>query len=132
MSRARAAERRRKAPSQRELQEQLLGNSADKYVLRLYVAGSNHYSLRAIENTRRLCTEFLLGRYELHVIDLYQQPTLAQRDRVVTVPVLVKVSPPPSTRCVGDMYDVAKTLRSLGIVINKKREQLSGTKKKQD
>ena len=121
----------RKRPSQRELQDLLLGNSAEKYVLRLYVAGSNHYSLRAIENTRRLCAEFLLGRCELHVIDLYQQPALAQRDRIITVPVLVKVSPPPSTRCVGDMSDVAKALRTLGIAVHQKREQSSGAKKKQ-
>ena len=113
------------------MQDLLLGNSAEKYVLRLYVAGSNHYSLRAIENTRRLCAEFLLGRYELHVIDLYQQPALAQRDRIITVPVLVKVSPPPSTRCVGDMSDIAKVLRALGIAVPQKREQSSGAKKKQ-
>lgn len=121
----------RKTPSQRELQELLLGDSGEKYVLRLYVAGSNHYSLRAIENTRRLCSEFLLGRCELHVIDLYQQPTLAQRDRIITVPVLVKVSPPPCARCVGDMSDLAKILRTLGIAINIEREQPSGSKKKQ-
>ena len=122
MSRARPADRSRKAPSQSELQDLLLGYNDDEYVLRLYVAGSNHYSLRAIENTRRLCSEFLPGRYELHVIDLYQQPTLAQRDRIVTVPVLVKVSPPPSARCVGDMSDIERTLRTLGIAIHKKRE----------
>ena len=118
-------------PSQRELQDLLLGNIAEKYVLRLYVAGSNYYSLRAIENTRRICAEFLRGRCEVHVIDLYQQPMLARRDRIVTVPVLVKVSPPPSTRCVGDMSDVAKTLRSLGIAILKKQGQSSRAKKKQ-
>ena len=93
--------------------------SGATYVLRLYVAGTNLHSVRAIENTRRLCDEFLQGRCELHVIDLYQQPTLAQRDRIVTVPVLVKLFPPPTVRFVGDMSDSDKILRGLGMVRRK-------------
>lgn len=93
--------------------------SGATYVLRLYVAGTNLHSVRAIENTRRLCDEFLRGRCELHVIDLYQQPTLAQRDRILTVPALVKLFPPPTVRFVGDMSDTGKILRGLGIVPRK-------------
>ena len=97
--------------------EQLLAQSGDvTYVLRLYVAGSNLRSLRAIENTRRICAEFLQGKCQLHVIDLYQQPALARRDRIVTVPALVKLFPTPSVRFVGDMSDTDKILRGLGIV----------------
>jgi circadian clock protein KaiB len=102
-----------------EFQQQLAEESSATYVLRLYVAGTNLHSVRAIENTRRLCSEFLRGKCKLHVIDLYQQPTLARRDLILTVPALVKLSPPPSVRFVGDMSDTDKILRGLGIVRRK-------------
>lgn len=105
--------------SQGEFERRLAAESGATYALRLYVAGSNLHSMRAIENIRRLCAEFLPGKCELHVIDLYQQPTLARRDRIVTVPALVKLSPPPLVRFVGDMSDSGKILRGLGIVPRK-------------
>ncbi len=106
----------RAAGSRSEFEQQLAEESGATYVLRLYVAGTNLHSVRAIENTRRLCSEYLQGKCQLHVIDLYQQPALAQRDRILTVPVLVKLSPPPSVRFVGDLSDTDKILRGLGIV----------------
>ena len=96
--------------------EQLLAqSSASKFVFRLYVAGSNLHSLRALENIRRLCREYLKGRFELDVIDLYQQPALAERDQIVTAPTLVKISPQPSITFTGDLDDTERILRSLGI-----------------
>ena len=112
-------QRGRVGHSQGEFEQRLAAESGATYALRLYVAGSNLHSMRAIENIRRLCAEFLLGKCELHVIDLYQQPTLARRDRIVTVPALVKLSPPPLVRFVGDMSDSSKILRGLGIVPRK-------------
>src|SRR5579862_5039780 len=108
MARSRPAERSGwggATRGQSELERRLAEGSGAKHVLRLYVAGSNPHSVRAIENTRRFVAEFLADRCELHVIDLYQQPTLAQRDRIVTVPALVKISPPPAVRFIGDMSD---------------------------
>ena len=122
MPRFRPADDKRQGRAARtpgEFQQQLAEESRATYVLRLYVAGTNLHSVRAIENTRRLCAEFLRGRCELHVIDLYQQPTLAQRDRILTVPALVKLFPPPTVRFVGDMSDTEKILRGLGIVRRK-------------
>ena len=84
-------------------------------MFRLYVAGSNLHSLRALENIRRLCREYLKGRFELDVIDLYQQPALAERDQIVTAPTLVKISPRPSITFTGDLDDTERILRSLGI-----------------
>jgi len=109
----------RAANSPGEFERRLAEESGVRYVLRLYVAGTNLHSVRAIENTHRLCAEFLAGKCELHVIDLYQQPTLAERDRILTVPALVKVSPPPSVRFVGDLSDTGKILRGLGILPRK-------------
>ncbi|HKW27190.1 MAG TPA: circadian clock KaiB family protein [Terriglobales bacterium] len=122
MSRSRPVDRAREgwaARTQDEFQQQLAEERRATYALRLYVAGTNLHSVRAIENTRRLCSEYLRGKCELHVIDLYQQPALAQRDRILTVPVLVKLSPPPSVRFVGDMSDTDKILRGLGILRRK-------------
>ena len=99
MPRFRPADDKRQRQAARtpgEFEQQLGEESRATYVLRLYVAGTNLHSVRAIENTRRLCSEYLRGKCELHVIDLYQQPTLAQRDRILTVPALVKLFPPPS------------------------------------
>lgn len=106
----------RRPQSQSEFEQRLAEAREAGYVLRLYVAGSNPHSLRAIENTRRLCNEFLPGKCELHVIDLYQQPTLARRDRIITVPALVKVSPPPEVQFVGDMSNAEKILRGMGVL----------------
>jgi circadian clock protein KaiB len=122
MPRSRPANRARNGRAvrtQSEFQQQVAEESGATYVLRLYVAGTNLHSVRAIENTRRLCAEFLRGKCELHVIDLYQQPSLARRDRILTVPALVKLFPPPSVRFVGDMSDTDKILRGLGIVRRK-------------
>ena len=75
------------------------------YVLRLYVAGTSPRSLRAIKNAREICDEHLQGRYELEVIDVFQQPTLAKDDQIVAVPTLIKKLPAPLRRFIGDLSD---------------------------
>lgn len=84
------------------------------YVLTLYVTGMRPRSQRAIENIRRLCEEHLHGHYELQVIDIYQQPTLAQSEQIVAAPTLVKRLPPPLRRIIGDMSDDGRVLVALG------------------
>lgn len=74
-----------------------------KYVLRLYVTGNTAKSVRAIENIRKICEEKLQGRYELEVIDLYQQPRLAAGDQIIAAPTLIKKLPLPVRRLVGDL-----------------------------
>ena len=66
--------------------ERLKGNLAERYELRLYIAGTNLNSVRAIENVRRLCKHLRPSRCDLDIIDLYQQPGLAKRDDVVAAP----------------------------------------------
>ena len=75
----------------------------EKYLLRLYVTGNTPRSVRAIENIRRICEEQLQGRYELEVIDLYQQPGLAEGEQIIAAPTLVKKLPLPVRRLVGDL-----------------------------
>ena len=81
-----------------------------KMVLRLYVAGTSDRSMRAIVNARELLDEHVAGRYELEVIDLFQQPTLARDDQIVAVPTLIKKLPEPLQRFIGDLSDKRVTI----------------------
>jgi len=81
-----------------------------KYVLRLYVAGMTPKSTRAIANVKRICNEHLAGRYELEVIDIYQQPKLAKGEQIIAAPTLIKKLPLPLRRLIGDMSDTERFL----------------------
>ncbi len=85
------------------------------YTLRLFVAGTTRRSQDAIENLLRICAEYLAGRYNLEVIDIYQQPDLAARYQVVAAPTLVKLSPAPLRRIIGDLSQTARVLRGLDL-----------------
>ena len=86
-----------------------------KYVLKLYVAGITPRSTTAMENVRRVCQEFLLGRYELEIIDIYQQPKLAEGEQIIAVPTLIKELPVPLRMLIGDMSDKDKLLVGLDL-----------------
>lgn len=84
--------------------------------LRLYVAGTTPRSTRAIENITRLCEAEMRGRYELEIIDVYQQPARAAQDQIVAVPTLVKQAPPPRRKLVGDLCHEQEVRRALGLL----------------
>lgn len=87
----------------------------DRYILKLYVAGQSPKSVKAIANLKKICEENLRGRYELEVIDLYQQPQLAQGDQITAVPTLIRKLPPPLSRIIGDLSDTERVLVGLDI-----------------
>jgi circadian clock protein KaiB len=87
----------------------------ETFELRLYVTGMTPRSTRAITAVRRLCEELLRGRYDLEIIDVYQQPALSQREQIVATPTLIKVGPAPQRRLVGDMSNRARLLAGLGL-----------------
>jgi len=89
--------------------------SSERYVLRLYVTGMTPRSTRAVENVRRICEEHLHGRYDLEVIDIYQQPTLAKGEQIVAAPTLVKKLPLPLRRVIGDLSNTDKVLLGLDL-----------------
>jgi circadian clock protein KaiB len=89
-----------------------------RYTLRLYVAGTTPQALRAISNIKRICEEHLRGRYELQVIDLYQQPQLAQGEQIIAAPTLIKKLPLPLRRIIGDMSNEERIL--VGLDLRKK------------
>jgi circadian clock protein KaiB len=86
-----------------------------KYVLRLYVSGSTLKSSRAIENIKRVCEQHLKNRYDLEVIDIYQQAKLARDEQVVAVPTLIKRLQLPLRRLIGDMSNQEKVLFGLDL-----------------
>ncbi len=83
------------------------------YKLRLFVAGSTLRSQRSIENLRRVCDEHLAGQVDLEVIDIYQQPKLAEQYQVIAAPTLVKLLPLPVRRIIGDLSETDRVLRGL-------------------
>lgn len=89
------------------------------YILRLYVSGMTPNSLRAIENVRKICAEHLEGRYQLEIIDIYQQPIFAKEGQIVAAPTLVKELPPPLRKFIGDMSQTDRIL--LGLDVRSKR-----------
>jgi circadian clock protein KaiB len=87
----------------------------EQYLLRLYVTGMTARSRRAVENVRRICEAHLQGRYELEIIDVYQQPVLAKGDQIIAAPTLIKKLPLPLRRIIGDMSSTERVLLGLDL-----------------
>ena len=84
------------------------------FVLRLYIGGASPNSLQANTNIRKICDQHLSDRYELEVVDIYQQPERAALDQIVAVPMLVKRLPPPLRRLFGPLSDSRQVLSAFG------------------
>lgn len=95
--------------------EQALPDEGRRWVLHLYVAGVTSQSQRAIANVRAVCDDALADRYELEVIDVFQQPALAEGEQIIAAPTLVKELPLPVRRLVGDMSDRQRLLLTLDL-----------------
>lgn len=98
-----------------ELEQPGSNSRQAKYVLRLYVSGSTLKSALAVENIKRICEQHLKNRYDLEVIDIYQQPNLARDEQIVAVPTLIKRLPPPLRRLIGDLSNLKKVLVGLDL-----------------
>jgi len=85
------------------------------YSLRLYVTGQTPCSAASIRNVRDVCEEFLKGRFELEVIDLFERPELAKEAQVIAAPTLIKRLPRPARKMVGDLSDRKKVLLGLDL-----------------
>jgi circadian clock protein KaiB len=83
--------------------------------LKLYISGRSTTSDRAIENLRRICETMLPGSYEIRVIDIQKHPREMEQERVLATPTLVKESPPPVTRIIGDLSCTDRVLAALNL-----------------
>lgn len=97
-------------------------NADAHYVLRLYVSGATQRSLAAIENLQLICDTHLQGRYDLQVIDIYQQPELARGADIIAVPSLIKLLPLPLCQLVGDLSEKERVLVGLDLIPNPMRD----------
>lgn len=103
--------------TRRERFEQEMRDQATaRYVLRLYVTGLTPRSTRAIENVRTICETHLHGRYELEVVDIYQEPRAASTEQILAAPTLIKKLPLPLRRVIGDMSDRERVLVGLDLL----------------
>ena len=98
-----------------EFEQALAQVDEKRYLLRLYVTGMTPQSTRAIANIRKICEEHLAGRYELEVVDIYQQPGLAQGEQILAAPTLIKKLPLPLRRLIGDLSNTERVLLGLDL-----------------
>lgn len=89
---------------------------AESYILRLYVAGQTPRSVRAFGNLKKICDEHLAGRYQIEVIDLLENPTLARGDQILAIPTLVRKLPQPVRKIIGDLSNTERVLVGLNLV----------------
>ena len=97
------------------LEQAVKSSVGDRYVLRLYVTGMTSRSERAVRNLQGICDEYLKGRYDLEVIDIYQQPVLAKGEQIIAAPTLIKKLPLPMRRIIGDMSNRERVLLGLDL-----------------
>jgi len=101
--------------AQPDVKDALRTVASTRYILKLYVAGQSPKSVNAIANIKNICEEYLHGRYELEVIDLYQQPQLALGEQIIAVPTLIRKIPPPLRRIIGDLSNTERVLVGLDL-----------------
>jgi circadian clock protein KaiB len=97
---------------------QITGDSfvaKDIYLLRLFITGAAPNSTRAVTNLKEICETYLKDNYELEIIDVYQQPTIAESEQIIALPLLIKKGPGQERRLIGDMSDTKRVLNGLGI-----------------
>ncbi len=89
--------------------------SEKEWILRLYVAGMTPVAERALNNINKVCVEHLRGRYSIDVVDILEQPALAERDQIFAVPTLVRQLPLPLRKIIGDLSNTAKVAFGLDL-----------------
>jgi circadian clock protein KaiB len=86
------------------------------FLLKLYITGASPNSIRAVSNLKTLCEAHLKDNYDLEVIDVHQQPLMAQSEQIIALPLLIKKSPGPERRLIGDMSNTERVLKGLGLL----------------
>lgn len=86
-----------------------------KTQLKLFITGQTPRSTYAIANLKRICQEILPDQCEMTIIDVLENPELAENERVLATPTLIKSAPPPARRVIGDLSDIQKVILGLGL-----------------
>jgi circadian clock protein KaiB len=85
------------------------------YELKLYIVDATRSSTRAIQELEALLEDKFKGQYSLEIIDVLTNPGLAEADRVLATPTVIKLAPGPETRIIGGLSDHEKVLAGLGL-----------------
>lgn len=93
----------------------MVAHASAHYLMRLYITGSTRNSTRAITNIRKICEEYLDGRYDLEVVDIAQHPELVAGAQIIAAPTLIRLSPLPVRRFIGDMSRTDRILSGLDL-----------------
>lgn len=83
--------------------------------LKLYITGRTHSSQQAVENLRQLMDQQVAGAYEVTIVDVLENPQEAESERILATPTLIRESPPPTRRILGDLSDTQKVMLGLGL-----------------
>lgn len=83
--------------------------------LKLFVTGASPNSAKAIANLKNICEQYFDSKYDLEIIDVYQQPLRAKEEQIVALPMLLKFFPLPVKKLIGDLSDTKKVLKALGL-----------------
>lgn len=97
------------------------------YTLRLYITGRTTQSQRALRNLGEICDTELGGHYELEVIDILEHPQLAEDNKILATPTLVKKLPAPVRKIIGDLSDRERVLLGLDILTVSRRAPRHGS-----
>jgi circadian clock protein KaiB len=106
-------DKKRASVSTRQIENWFERSRREQYKLSLFIAGMTHRSADAVARVKGLCEQHLPGRYELEIIDIYQQPELAKLYQIFAVPTLIKRFPAPPRRLIGDLAHAEEVLRGL-------------------
>lgn len=88
---------------------------SNHYVLQLFITGASPNSVRAVANLKKLCDAHIPEQYTLEVIDVHQQPELAQAEQIIALPMLIRRFPLPERRLIGDLSDSKRVVSALGL-----------------
>jgi circadian clock protein KaiB len=88
---------------------------SEKFILQLYITGMSENSMRAIENITLFCDRYLKGRFDLQIIDIYKDPSIAEELEIVFSPSLIRQFPLPKRTMVGDLSDTKRVALGLGM-----------------
>ena len=114
-SNKKAQDKQEKKDMLEEMEKKVMLNKESRYILTLYISGATNRSKTAVDNIKKICEENLKGRYELEIIDVFQQPEKLRSEQIIAVPTLVKKLPVPIRKFIGDLSDKDMVLVGLGL-----------------